>query len=82
MQTYIFKDLPQSVISSKGENSEKYINCVEDELVYETGLRLETHWSVEPTYRKDLILNIIDLPEEMTEDVNSLMYNLFGAIPL
>ena len=81
MRTYAFKDLPQSVISSKGENSEKYIKTVEDELVYEIGRRVETHWSVEPIERKDLILNIIDFPEEMTEDVDSLLYNLFGAIP-
>ena len=86
MQTYIFKDLPQSVISSKGTDSEKFINTVERELRelafdYKLDRELETHWSVEPIHRKDMILNIIDFPAEMTEDANSLMYNLFTAIP-
>jgi len=86
MQTYVFKDLPTEIISSKGTDSEKFINTVERELReltldYKIDLELETHWSVEPIHQKDMILNIIDLPSEMTEDTNSLMYNLFNAIP-
>lgn len=77
-QTYILQNLPKAIINDDNCRGLKFTRGIEKDINAELGMFLNTRWSMEPTYGKDLILHV-DVHVEHAEILNCLMHNLHSA---